>query len=68
MTWKTNTSAIFPLRLKNLTRFKLEIVSANKGRKISEHLHWLINQTITNYEKEFGEIYITKEENEKHRR
>lgn len=66
MAWKTKTSAIFPLRLKNTQRIKLEIVALGKGRKISEHLHWLINQTITNYEREFGEIYITKED-EKHR-
>lgn len=67
MSWKTKTSAIFPLRLKNITRLKLEVVSQGKGRKISEHLHWLINQTITNYEKEFGEIYLINED-EKHRR
>jgi predicted DNA-binding protein len=62
MSWNTKTSKSYPIRLKNKTRHKLEIVAANKGRKISEHLHWLINQSITNYEMEFGEINVPKEE------
>lgn len=62
MSWKTETSKSYPIRLKNKTRYKFEIVASNKGRKLSEHLHWLINQSITNYEMEFGEINVPKEE------
>lgn len=62
MSWNTKTSKIYPLRIKNSQRYKAEVVANNKGRKLSEHLHWLINQSITNYEIEFGEINVPKEE------
>ena len=41
-TVKNNVSAMYPIRLKYVERKKIEIVAADKGRKVSEHLHWLI--------------------------
>jgi hypothetical protein len=66
MSWKTKNSTMYPLRIKNSQRYKLEMVAASKGRKLSEHIHWLISASINNYEIEYGEIYITakKEDNE----
>lgn len=62
MSWNTKTSKIYPLRIKNSQRYKAQAVANSKGRKLSEHLHWLINQSVTNYEIEFGEINVPKEE------
>ena len=59
---KTNVSKMYPIRLKNIQRYKAEIVAQDKGRKLSEHMHWLINQSITNYESRYGEIKVPKEE------
>ena len=59
---KTRVSALFTIRLKNIQRFKADVVARDKGRKLSEHIHWLINQSVTNYESRYGEIQITKEE------
>lgn len=62
MSWKTNTSTSYPIRLKYVQRKKAEVVAKNKGRKLSEHIHWLINQSITNYEANHGEIILTAKE------
>lgn len=62
MSWTTNTSKIYPLRIKNAQRYKAETVARSRGRKLSEHIHWLINQSVTNYEVEYGEINVPKEE------
>lgn len=59
---KTSVSALFTIRLKNIQRFKADVVAKDRGRKLSEHIHWLINQSVTNYESRYGEIQITKEE------
>jgi len=59
---KTRVSALFTIRLKNIQRFKADVVAKDRGRKLSEHIHWLINQSVTNYESRYGEIQITKEE------
>jgi len=59
---KTKVSALFTIRLKNIQRYKLEIVAKDRGRKISEHIHWLMNQSITNFESRYGEIEVTKED------
>jgi hypothetical protein len=59
---KTRVSTLFTIRLKNIQRFKADVVARDKGRKLSEHIHWLINQSVTNYESRYGEIQITKEE------
>jgi hypothetical protein len=59
---KNNVSTMYPIRLKNVQRYKAEIVAADKGRKLAEHIHWLINQSVTNYEAKYGEILIKKEE------
>ncbi len=61
MSTKTKVSAMYPIRLKNAQRFKAEMVAKNKGRKLAEHIHWLINQSITNYEVEYGQIEVPKE-------
>lgn len=53
---------MYPIRLKNVQRYKAELVANHKGRKLSEHIHWLINQSITNYEVEYGQIEIKKED------
>lgn len=62
MSWKTDISKSYPIRLKNNQRFKAEVVARNKGRKLAEHIHWLIQASINNYEAEYGEIQIKKEE------
>ena len=59
---KTKVSTMYPIRLKNIQRFKAEVVAKDKGRKLSEHIHWLINQSVTNFESRYGEIEVTKEE------
>jgi len=59
---KTGVSAMYPIRLKHIQRRKAEVVAKNKGRKLSEHIHWLINQSITNYELNHGEIVLTVQE------
>jgi hypothetical protein len=59
---KNNVSAMYPIRLKYVERKKIEIVASDKGRKVSEHLHWLIAQSIRNYESTFGEIELTTQE------
>lgn len=59
---KTRVSTLFTIRLKNIQRFKADVVARDKGRKLSEHIHWLINQSVTNHESRYGEIQITKEE------
>ena len=61
MSTKTKVSAMYPIRLKNAQRYKAEKVARNKGRKLAEHIHWLINQSITNYEMEYGQIDVPKE-------
>jgi hypothetical protein len=53
---------MYPIRLKYVERKKIEIVASDKGRKVSEHLHWLIAQSIRNYESTFGEIELTMQE------
>lgn len=62
MSTKTKVSQMFPIRLKNVQRYKAEIVAKHRGRKLSEHIHWLINQSITNYEVEYGQIETPKED------
>jgi hypothetical protein len=57
---KNNVSAMYPIRLKFTQRKKAEVVARNKGRKLSEHIHWLINQSISNYEVNHGEIILTQ--------
>jgi len=59
---KTRVSTLFTIRLKNIQRFKADVVAKDRGRKLSEHIHWLINQSVTNHESRYGEIQITKEE------
>lgn len=59
---KTNVSAMYPIRLKHVERKKIEVVAGDKGRKVSEHLHWLISQSIRNYESTYGEIELTTQE------
>lgn len=59
---KTRVSTLFTIRLKNIQRLKADVVARDKGRKLSEHIHWLINQSVTNHESRYGEIQITKEE------
>lgn len=61
MAVKTKISAMYPIRLRNNQRYKVEIVARNKGRKLAEHIHWLINQSITNYEVEYGQIELPKD-------
>ena len=61
MSWKTDVSKSYPIRLKNAQRYKAEMVARSRGRKLAEHIHWLINQSITNYEVEFGQIDVPKE-------
>lgn len=53
---------MYPIRLKHIQRRKAEVVAKNKGRKLAEHIHWLINQSITNYELNHGEIVLTAQE------
>lgn len=53
---------MYPIRLKNIQRFKAEVVAKDKGRKLSEHIHWLINQSVTNFESRYGEIEVTTKE------
>ncbi len=53
---------MYPIRLKNVQRYKAEIVAKDKGRKLAEHIHWLINQSVTNHESKYGEILVPKEE------
>ena len=62
MSAKTKVSSMYPIRLKNTQRYKAELVANHKGRKLAEHIHWLINQSITNYEVEYGQIELPKEE------
>ena len=59
---RTKVSTLFTIRLKNIQRFKADVVAKEKGRKLSEHIHWLINQSVTNHESRYGEIQITKED------
>lgn len=61
MSTKTRVSHMYPIRLKNGQRYKAEMVARSRGRKLAEHIHWLINQSITNYEVEFGQIDVPKE-------
>lgn len=60
MAVKTKVSTMYPIRLKNAQRYKAEMVARSRGRKLSEHIHWLINQSITNYEVEYGQIDVPK--------
>lgn len=60
MSFNPKASKMYPIRLKNGLRYKSEIVAANRGRKLSEHINWLLNQSITNYEVEFGVIQFPK--------
>lgn len=62
MSTKNNVSTMYPIRLKNVQRYKAEIVAKDKGRKLAEHIHWLINQSVTNHESKYGEILVPKEE------
>ncbi len=57
----TKGSIRFNLWIKNVLRYKFEVVAKAKGKTISDHTKWLMWQSVTNYEIQHGEIVLPEE-------
>lgn len=54
-------STNYPMRINNVLRYKSKVVAQHNGRTLAEHIKWLLNTSITNYEINNGQIDLTKE-------
>lgn len=56
-----NGTTNFPIRINNVLRYKATKVAEYNGRTLSEHIKWLLNASINNYEINEGKIDLTQE-------